>query len=102
MTIAYTVIANFADRSTRDQFIRWLEEGHVDAVIAKGAHSASIVRLDADAGTPLCVEVRYLFASREVLDTYLREHAPSLRAQGLELFPPEKGVQFRRTIGEVL
>lgn len=103
MSIAYTVIASFEDEPTRDEFVAWLEDGHVDAVIAGGAHSAAIVRLDRDGPTdPILVEVRYLFSTRELLDRYLRQSAPALRADGLKRFPPERAVTFRRTIGEIV
>ncbi len=103
MSIAYTVIATLPDERTREEYLTWLEDGHVDAVIAAGAHSAAIIRLDR--GTPrdpIVVEVRYIFSTREVLDKYLKDSAPALRAEGLKRFPPERGVSFRRTVGEIL
>jgi hypothetical protein len=109
-SIAYTVRATFRDEATAREWIAWLEDGHVDAVIAGGAHSAMIVRLESDpagsggaghAGPPR-VEVRYVFSTREVFDRYVREHAPGLRADGMKRFPPERGVTFERTIGAIL
>lgn len=100
MAIAYTVIAELPTEARRDEFVAWLEDGHVDAVIAGGAHSASIVKLDHQAGEPWVVEVRYAFATRVLLDQYVRDHAPALRADGLRRFGPESGVKMRRTVGE--
>lgn len=102
--IAYTVIATFPDSRTRDQYIAWLEDGHVDQVIAGGAHSAMIVKLDQDppGSGPIIAEVRYVFSTRELFDRYIREHAPALRADGLAKFPPERGIGFRRSVGEII
>lgn len=101
--IAYTVVATFPDQATMDEYVRWLEDGHIDQVIAGGAHSAMIVRLDRTAtADPHRVEVRYIFSTRTALDRYVEHHAPALRAQGLEKFPPSRGISFARTVGEVV
>ena len=103
MSIAYTVIATFPDEATRDEYIAWLEDGHVDQVIKGGAHSAAIVKLDRPTpADPIQAEVRYIFATRSLLDQYIQNHAPALRADGLKRFPPERGITFRRTTGEIL
>jgi hypothetical protein len=44
-------------------------------------------------------EVRYHFPSREAFGRYEKEHAPRLRSEGLKLFPVEKGVEYKRTVG---
>src|SRR5690606_41091277 len=101
--IAYTVIARFPNEATRDEYVAWLEDGHIDQVIAHGAHSAMIVRLEPDGpGEAPTVEVRYVFSTHENYDRYVREHAPALRADGLKRFPPERGVVFRRTVGVIV
>lgn len=101
-TIAYTVIATFPDQETMDEYIAWLRDEHVERVIASGAQSATIIRLDrATEADPWRVEVRYLFASRSNLDRYIGDHAPRLRAEGLARFPAERGLVFARTVGEV-
>ena len=99
--IAYTVIATLPDQQTASEYVEWLEEGHVDAVVKAGAHSASIVRIT-DPGTPVQVETRYVFSNRAQFDTYIQVGAPALRAEGLKRFPPERGVRFERRVGEVL
>ena len=103
MNLAYTVIASCPSKQLSDEYIAWLEDGHIDAVIAGGAHSAMIVRLDRDdpAG-PWVLEVRYMFSTRAAFDRYVKEHAPALRADGLKRFGPERGFSFKRTIGEVI
>lgn len=103
--IAYTVRATLPDEPTAREYIAWLKGGHVDAVLRAGARSATIVRLDGPAGPGggVCVEVRYLFPSREAFDRYEREHAPALRAEGLARFGPGSGrtVSFERSVGQV-
>lgn len=99
--IAYTVVASFPDLATRDEYIAWLEDGHIDAVIRHGAHAASIIRLT-DPASPVQVEVRYTFSTRDLYDIYIRDHAPALRAEGLRRFPPSRGISFSRRTGEIL
>ena len=50
----------------------------------------------------LTFEVRYRFPSRQAFDHYEQEIAPRLRAEGLKRFPPEKGISYRRSVGEVV
>lgn len=100
--IAYTVRATLPDDAAADRYISWLEDGHIDAVIKGGAHSAMIVRLDREGpGDRPRVEVRYIFSTRAAFEGYVREHAPALRADGLKHFGPESGVAFERSTGEV-
>ncbi|MFN0133101.1 MAG: DUF4286 family protein [Phycisphaerales bacterium] len=99
--IAYTVIASFPDAPTRDEYIAWLEDGHIDLVIRHGAHAASIIRV-IDPAQPIQVEVRYTFSTRDLFDTYIRDHAPALRADGLRRFPPDRGITFVRRVGQIV
>jgi hypothetical protein len=96
--IAYTVAATFADAPLAEAWLRWLREGHIAEVLAGGASRAEVVALDAPERT---YEVRYLFPSRDVFEHYLSEYAPRLRAEGLRLFPAEKGVRYCRSVGLV-
>jgi hypothetical protein len=96
MTLLYTVAVTFADEALAEAWLRWLREGHVADVMAGGAIAAEIVHMD---GGPHAYEVRYRFPTREVFARYEVEHAPRLRAEGLRLFPTEKGVTYRRTVG---
>lgn len=101
--IAYTVIATLPDEPTLDRYIAWLEDGHIDAVINGGAHSAMIIKHDrATANDPFRVETRYIFSTRAKLETYEREHAPALRAEGVKLFGSVAGVRFERSLGQVM
>lgn len=97
----YTVTCEFSnsDQKLADRWIGWLRNEHLADVINAGATSAEVVQLD---GRPLTVEVRYDFASRATYEAYERDHAPRLRAEGLEKFPLEMGLKFRRSTGQVL
>jgi hypothetical protein len=110
--IAYTVTATLPDEPAAARYLAWLTGGHSQAVLAGGAHSATICRLDppaspagatpAAAGASVRAEVRYLFPDRPSFDHYISEHAPKLREDGLRHFPPSLGVTFERRIGEVV
>ena len=96
--IAYTVTATFPDRQLADDWLRWLRDGHIAEVLAGGATFADMVILDSPA---LSYEVRYRFPSRETFDRYEKDHAPRLRADGLRLFPVERGIAYRRSVGVI-
>ncbi len=98
--IAYTVIATLPDEGTASEYLAWLREGHVAAVIHGGAESGEIVRVT-EPGLPLQIEVRYRFSSREAFERYVRDFAGPLRADGIQRFPPERGIRFERRLGEV-
>jgi hypothetical protein len=96
--IAYTVTATLPDEATATEWLRWLREGHIAAVLAGGANAAEIIALD---GPGQAFEVRYRFPSREAFDRYEREVAPRLRAEGLLRFPAARGISYRRWVGVV-
>jgi hypothetical protein len=102
----YAVSATFRDPGVADEYVAWLTGGHIAAVLAGGARSARIIRIEADAsaGVPveLQVEVQYVFESRERFQRYVAEVAPRLRQEGLERFGPARGVAFSRRSGEVV
>lgn len=102
--IAYTVTATLPG-AVAEEYIAWLTGGHVADVIAGGAASGQIARLDQagpDAGGTVRIEVQYLFPDRAAFDRYEREGAPKLRAEGLARFGPDRGVSFERRVGEVV
>jgi hypothetical protein len=98
-SVAYTVGVTFVDGQMANAWLDWLAGGHVAEVLAGGAVRADLLALDGDG---LEFEVRYQFPSREAFQAYERLHAPRLRAEGLALFPPDRGVSYRRTVGDVL
>lgn len=75
----YAVRIDFEDAALRDEFGIWLRDRHIKDVLAAGAQGAKLyVHGDTHA-----IEVRYTFDSREAFDSYERDHAPRLRADGL-------------------
>lgn len=100
--ILYTVRATCPTLQVRSRFLSWLVPGHVLAVKAGGAQGVRVVLPDRTSDTaPAIVEVQYVFPSRKGFDTYLRDHAPALRAEALKHFPPESGVTFERQVAEI-
>lgn len=100
--ILYTVRATCKDVQQRGRFLSWLTPDHVLQVKAGGATGVRVVLPDrADPSAPVAVETQYVFPSRKAFDTYLRDHAPALRADALKHFPPESGVTFSRQVAEI-
>src|SRR4051812_3784579 len=97
-SVSYVIRASFTNTSIAEDWLLWLQTGHVAEVLASGASSAELIALDAPQST---YEVRYRFPSREALDAYERDHAPRLRADGLKLFPTDRGITYHRYVGDV-
>ncbi len=97
--ISYTVRCAFTGESeVAREWLAWLCDEHIQDVIEAGAVGAEIVQMD---GAEPTYEIRYRFPSRQMFDTYLAEHAPRLRDEGLSRFPIELGLSYSRTVGEV-
>jgi hypothetical protein len=101
----YSVTATLPDKATADRFADWLTGGHIADVIAGGALSGRMIRLDDDPGTgagggPIRIETQYLFASRKAYDAYAAGPAVALRAEGVAKFG-DAGVAFERRTGPV-
>lgn len=96
---AYTVRCTFQNAALAEEWIDWLRAEHLADVIEAGAIDAEVVRLDA---TPIEVEVRYHFASRDAFNQYEHEHAGRLRKEGLKRFPLDRGLSYHRAVGEVV
>ena len=100
--LLYTVRVTCPSLPVRGRFLAWLAPNHLLQVKAGGATTARVVLPDrADESAPALVETQYTFRSRKALDTYLRDHAPALRADALKHFPPECGITFERQIAEI-
>ena len=98
MYVRYTVKATFDDEALVESWLMWLREGHCRDVLRGGALRAEVVAMDGDA---LSYEVRYDFPDRATFERYESEHAPRLRAEGLERFPTSSGITYARTTGVV-
>lgn len=101
--VLYSVIASLPDAATRDAYIAWLKDGHVDQVIDAGAAHGLICVLDDAPGVEGNVRVmtQYVFPTREAFRDYEQHHAPRLRADGLARFGPDRGVIMERMLGEI-
>ena len=99
--IAYTVACNFNEPLVAEEWIAWLREEHLAQVIAAGALDAEVILVEHTAGSSGRCEVRYHFADRKSFALYERDHATRLRAEGLKRFPPERGLSYERSLGEV-
>jgi hypothetical protein len=127
--ILYTVRTTCPSVQVRGRYLAWLSPNHVAQVLAGGATSVRIVlplpddrsgqtpagqqagtaRPPHDDHAPACpelveraiVETQYAFPSRKAFDTYVRVHAPALRADGLKHFPPESGLTYERQVAEI-
>ncbi len=102
--IAYTVICTIQDEARAQQWLAWLTNGHIDEVLAGGASSADIIKLDDEMNSRngITYEVRYNFNNRRSFEEYIKTSAPRLREDGLKRFPPADGFDYSRTIGEVI
>jgi hypothetical protein len=98
--IHYSVTATLPTPEIRDRYVLWLKGGHVQDVVAAGALEAQVVVLTEPA-EPLQVETRYVFASAEAFEAYVKGAAVGLRKEGLALFGPETGVSFVRRVGTI-
>ena len=97
----YTVKCAFTsgDELLIQRWLNWLQDPHISDVMSGGALGAEVVRMNNDVPT---FEIRYRFPSREVFLTYIAEHAPKLREEGLSKFPLELGLAYERSEGQVL
>lgn len=100
--VCYMVTVTLPSQAIADEYVAWLENGHVDQVVNGGAHSAMIVRLEPDGAGHPRVMTHYVFPTREVFDHYVKHHAPVLRADGIKRFPPQRGVRMERAIGTIV
>ena len=101
-SILYTVRSTLPTIQQRGRYLSWLVPDHVLAVKAGGAAGVRVVLPDRTSdAAPATVEVHYVFPSRAAFDTYVCDHAPALRADGLKHFPPESGITYERQVAEI-
>ncbi|MFI5335215.1 MAG: DUF4286 family protein [Opitutales bacterium] len=100
--LLYTVRATCQDVRQRGRYLAWLAPDHLLAVKAGGATAVRVVLPERENDTaPVIVETQYVFPSRKAFETYVRDHAPALRADGLKHFPPESGITTTRQLAEI-
>lgn len=95
--VFYEVQAVIADEATESAWLDWIKSKHFTDVIVAGAVQARLVKLDA----VRTYASQYEFFNRAEFDAYIENHAPRLRAEGLELFGADAITYVRRsgTIG---
>ncbi|MDX2132507.1 MAG: DUF4286 family protein [Planctomycetota bacterium] len=98
--VVYTVAAFLPDDAVRQEYVRWLQDGHTAAVVRGGALAAEVVLVLEPAAPPQVI-TRYVFPDRAAYDRYVAEVAPALRAEGVQRFGT-RGVRFERTLGTIL
>jgi Domain of unknown function (DUF4286) len=97
--LRYTVTVTLPDSATAKRFVVWLRDSHIAEVIAGGATSAEVFRLD---GAAISYEIAYCFPSRTAFAAYERDYAPRLREEGRMLFPPSNGIIYQRGVAELV
>ena len=106
MSLIRYIVRGSMHPSVLEEYLRWLEAGHVRAVVVRGgALSAEIIILDAGEdekkGMEVVVESSYLFPSRAALEEYQVGPALELKAEGKALFIDTGKISFTRTTGRV-
>ena len=93
--IIYNVTSNI-DESIHTDWLTWMKQEHIPQVLATGKfEKATLVRVlvEEEMGG-VTYSVQYKTNSREALESYYKEHAPKLRAEGLKRFA-DKVLSFR-------
>lgn len=104
--VAYTVLATLPDERTLAEYVEWLLDGHIQAVVRGGATSAEVIRPSPsgpkESEMIFQVESRYTFPTQEAFEAYEALHAPALRADGSTRFGGREGITFVRSVGRVV
>ncbi|MCG8404454.1 MAG: DUF4286 family protein [Phycisphaerales bacterium] len=96
--VFYEVNATILDPKIADAWVSWILDEHIAEVVAAGAVHGRLVGVE---GGRTQFSVQYEFANRAALETYLTEHAPRLRDEGVKRFPLTQ-VTYSRRIGQFL
>lgn len=99
---SYTVRCTINKPETAESWLAWLTCAHIQDVLDAGATRAEIFEMETVAVEARTFEIRYRFDSVESFLEYERSHAPRLRAEGLEKFPLEMGLEYTRSTGKSL
>ena len=93
--ILYNVTVNIHE-SVHDQWMQWMQEKHINDVLATGKFSAARmvkVLIEEEMGGATYA-IQYTTDCKETLQRYYDEDAPRLREEGLRLFG-DKMLAFR-------
>ena len=103
--IRYNVIATLANSNVLDEYLSWLAEGHIQAVVDAGGLSGeyNVLRNDEPTETTIRVASVYLFPNLEALSEYQNGVAITLRQEGIKLFvETNKVIKFDRYVGTIV
>ncbi|MCS6991356.1 MAG: DUF4286 family protein [Chitinophagales bacterium] len=89
--MCYYVVHVIIEKSRAEEWLHWMQQEHLPEVMATGAFSAYLIfrkyLLPNEASSDNChYVIQYHCLSRQHLDRYLTEHAPSLRRKHEEKF----------------
>lgn len=93
--IIYNVTTNIHE-SVHDQWMIWMQHKHIPEMMATGkffSAKMACVLIEEEMGG-ITYSVQYITDSKETLEKYYQEDAPSLREEGLKLFG-DKMLTFR-------
>jgi phosphoribosylamine-glycine ligase len=99
--IYYNVTVNIHE-SVHDQWMQWMQEKHIKAVLATGKFSAARmvkVLVEEELGGQTYA-IQYTTESKEMLERYYQEDAPRLREEGAQLFG-DKMLAFRTELAHI-
>ncbi|MGH8108944.1 MAG: DUF4286 family protein [Arenimonas sp.] len=85
MSIIYEVNV-FVQREIENDYRAWLEKHVAEILALPGFLDAQVFDVQQDAGKDLAICMQYRLESQTALDNYLEQHAPRLRADGVEKF----------------
>jgi PhnB protein len=103
--IRYNVIATLASSDFLDEYLSWLAEGHIEAVVNAGGLSGeyNVLKNDDPNESNIQVASVYLFPNLEALHGYQNGLAITLRQDGIKRFvETNKVVNFDRYIGTIV
>lgn len=84
------------ERDSAEAWVKWMKEEHMPELMQTGLFTDSKLfrLLDVDEEDGLTYAAQYFCKDMEAYETYIAEHAPTMRAKGLERFA-DKFVAFR-------
>ncbi|MDW8286962.1 MAG: DUF4286 family protein [Flammeovirgaceae bacterium] len=100
--IVYNVTVS-VDTSVVEEWLQWMRGEHIPEVMATGCFEQyKLLKVLEDAPNPMSVTfaIQYHVADLTTLDSYLKHHAPSLRAKHQEKFQ-DKALAFRTVLKEI-
>jgi hypothetical protein len=104
--IRYTVTATLSSKDHLEDYLAWLSEGHIQAVVNAGGLTGEYNVLNQEEGTDngmVQVASIYTFPNLEALNGYFNGVAAVLRQEGITRFvETKKVVKFDRFVGTIM